>query len=128
EEWFKTAVVRPHVRLYDDEFVVMPNHVHGVIWIVDDVRAWQEEDMGMEVGARRCRARTAQTVERFGHPVSGSIPTIVRAFKSAATHRINQSRGTPGAPVWQRNYYENIIRNERSLERIRAYILNNPLC
>ncbi len=52
EEWFKTAKVRPYVRLYDDEFVVMPNHVHGIIWIVDD-----------EVGARR---RRAPTLERFG--------------------------------------------------------------
>ncbi|MGQ9828175.1 MAG: transposase, partial [Roseiflexus sp.] len=57
----------------------------------------------------------------------GSIGAIVRAFKSATTKRINESRHTPGAPVWQRNYYECIIRDERALECIRAYIIANPL-
>jgi REP element-mobilizing transposase RayT len=47
--------------------------------------------------------------------------------KSAVTKRINALRGTPGMPVWQRNYYEHIIRNERALVAIRAYILNNPI-
>ncbi len=111
EEWFKTAVIRPNVTLFDDEFVIMPNHIHGIIWIVDDV------------GARR---RRAPTLERFGKPVSGSIPTIVRAFKSAVTRRINALRGTPGAPVWQRNYYEHVIRNEPALHHIREYIATNP--
>lgn len=50
-------------------------------------------------------------IERFGKPGPGSTPTIVRAFKSAVTKRINESRGIPGAPVWQRNDYDHIIRN-----------------
>jgi REP element-mobilizing transposase RayT len=58
--------------------------------------------------------------------VARSIPTIVRAFKSAVTMRINQTRQTPGAPVWQRNYYEHMIRDEQSYQNIAAYILNNP--
>ena len=115
EEWFKTAQIRPYVELYDDEFIVMPNHIHGIIRIVADPTA--------VVGARR---RRAPTVEQFGKPVPGSIPTIVRAFKSAVTKRINQLRGTPGAPVWQRNYYEHIIRTERTLIAIRRYIIENP--
>nr|WP_315862938.1 transposase [Thermosynechococcus sp. NK55a] len=67
------------------------------------------------------------TVEQFGKPVHGSLPTIVRSFKSATTRHINILRGTPGAPVWQRNYYEHIIRNEDALHRIRQYIATNPL-
>jgi putative transposase len=59
--------------------------------------------------------------------VPGSIPTIVRAFKSATTRRINEMRGTPGARVWQRNYYEHIVRNDADLQRIREYILTNPI-
>ncbi len=127
DEWFKTAEIRPYVRLDETEFVVMPNHVHGIIWIVDD------DDV---VGARRRRApkwRRAPTsgpgvtLERFGAPVSGSIPTIVRAFKSAATKRINALRGTPGAPVWQRKYHEHIIHTEDDVNQIRQYIANNPL-
>jgi REP element-mobilizing transposase RayT len=50
----------------------------------------------------------------------------VGGFKSAATRRINEKRGTPGAPVWQRNYWEHIIRDEASYRKIAAYILNNP--
>jgi REP element-mobilizing transposase RayT len=52
---------------------------------------------------------------------------LVGAFKTVSTKHINEHRGTPGVPVWQRNYYEHIIRNDPSLQRIRAYIANNPL-
>ena len=48
-------------------------------------------------------------------------------FKSAVTKRINQMRGSPGVSVWQRNYWEHIIRDERALQAIRRYIINNPL-
>ena len=115
EEWFKTAQVRPYVALFEDEFVVMPNHIHGIIWIVE---------LDPAVGARR---RRAPTKEQFGKPVAGSIPTIIRSFKSAVTRGINAHRGTPGERVWQRNYYEHIIRNERALQAIRRYIAENPL-
>jgi REP element-mobilizing transposase RayT len=60
---------------------------------------------------------------RYAQPrLPGSLPTIVRSFKSAVTRRVNQRRATPGQPVWQRNYYEHIIRNEPALDRIRSYI------
>ena len=114
DEWYKTAAVRPYMRLDEYGFVVMPNHVHAIVWIVDD-------DM---VGARRRRALTR---EEFGRPISGSLPTIVRAFKSAVTKRINEYRRTPGLPVWQRNYWEHVVRNERALNAIRRYIVENPL-
>jgi putative transposase len=112
-EWFKTAELRPYVKLYEDEFVVMPNHAHGVIWIED-------------VGARRRRART-DAVEKFGKPVKGSIPTIVRAYESAVTHAVNAAENQRGAVLWQKNYYEHIIRNDRELNNIGWYIVNNPL-
>ena len=129
EEWFRTANLRPYVVLHDDEFVVMPNHVHGIIWIVDEGDEAGPHVVGSRrrvVGSRRRRDPTTTTTEQFGKPVPGSIPTIVRAFKSAVTRRINEYRGTPGMPVWQRNYYEHIIRDERSLHRIRRYIADNP--
>jgi putative transposase len=65
-------------------------------------------------------------MERFGCPIPGSIPTIVRSFKSAVTRRINEFRGTPGAGVWQRNYYERIIRCRAAFLATRAYVLSNP--
>jgi REP element-mobilizing transposase RayT len=51
---------------------------------------------------------------------------VVRGFKGAVTTRINLRRGTPGVLVWQRNYYEHVIRNENDMTRIRAYIADNP--
>ena len=59
-------------------------------------------------------------------PSIGSIGGIIGQFKSVATKRINARRRTPGARVWQRNYFEHIIRDERDLARIREYIDNNP--
>lgn len=109
KEWLRTAAVRPYVRL--DEYIVMPNHFHGIVMITDDGRG---------------TARRASTTEQFGRPIPRSLPTIIRSFKSAAIHRINKDRGTPGKPVWQRNYYEHIVRTDRALSRIRAYIHQNP--
>lgn len=109
EEWLKTSVLRPHVQL--DQFVVMPNHFHGILVLDDD-----------EGGT----ARRAPTIQRFATSVAGSLPTIIRAFKAAVTDRINALRNNPGAVIWQRNYYEHVIRNEESLHRIREYIAHNP--
>ncbi|MCP9448402.1 MAG: transposase [Nitrospira sp.] len=85
--------------------------------------------MGIGSGKPRFRRGTAcrAPTEQFGCPVTGSIPTIIRSFKSAVTKQINEQRRTPGVPIWQRNYYEHIIRNDESLNRIREYIANNPL-
>jgi len=120
DEWFKTAELRPYVKLYEDEFVIMPNHGHGIIWIVDEV------DEGRPVGIRRRRIPT-DNIEKFGKPVKGSIPTIVRAYKSAVTYAVNKLENQRGAVLWQKNYYEHIIRNERELNNITQYIRNNPL-
>ncbi len=118
DEWLRTAAIRPTVRLAADECVVMPNHLHAILWLADDDAAARSDRSPI-----RDRAHLA---ERFGSPVKGSVPTIVRAFKSAATARINERRGTPGAPVWQRNYHEHVVRDQGDLERVRQYILENP--
>jgi len=108
DEWIKTAEIRDEIAL--DEWIVMPNHFHGIFVICD----------------RRGTARRAPTMERFGQPVAGSVSTIIRSFKSAVTKRINETRQTPGVKLWQRNYYEYVIRNEDELNRIREYIIGNP--
>lgn len=107
-EWNKTTIIRAEIEL--GEFVVMPNPIHGIIWIVDG----------------RGTAHRVPALEPFGKPVTGSIPTIVRAFKSAVTRCTNLACNTPGAPVWQRNYYEHIIRDPIASNNIAKYILNNP--
>jgi len=110
DEWLKTAEIRTEIQA--GEFVVMPNHFHGIAII--------DADMG------RGTARRAPTTERFGQPISGSLPTIVRAFKSAVSKRINEIRQSPGVSVWQRNYYEHVIRNEDDYRKIAEYIADNP--
>jgi REP element-mobilizing transposase RayT len=60
-------------------------------------------------------------------PKNKSLSSFIAGYKSSLTKRINQIRQTPGIPVWQRNYYEHIARNEIELNKIREYILNNPL-
>ncbi len=93
----------PHVRL--DAFVVMPNHVHGIIMLYDSVEA------GLKPAATT------------RHP----LPEVVRALKTFSSRRINAWRHKPGIPFWQRNYYEHVIRSERDLQRIREYVVTNPL-
>ena len=193
-EWFQTAVVRPYVVLNPDEFVVMPNHIHGIIWIVGNDNGDDGIDNGSDarddgcggdtprddgdgrrdggdrsrdgsdgrrdggdgrcddgdgrrdgtVGAQRRCAPTCCAPTTFppgatptstGRATRGATPTnvvpgslgaIVRSFKSVVTRRINIMRNTPGAPVWQRNYYEHIIRTDRALNAIRRYVADNP--
>ena len=99
-----------------DAFVVMPNHVHGIIVIKD-----------LEDSVPSVVEQHAVPLRKRRGPKAGSLGVIVRSFKSAVTREINLQRGTPGVTVWQRNYYEHVIRDERDLERIREYIENNPL-
>jgi REP element-mobilizing transposase RayT len=110
EEWLQTARVRPNVEL--GEYVVMPNHLHGIIVINNTI----------VVGANRRFAPTKHPRA----PIPNSIGAIMMQFKSIVTKRINAVRGTQGAPVWQRNYHERIVRNDDDLDRICTYIINNP--
>jgi len=63
----------------------------------------------------------------FGDSLPDSLSTIVGSFKSAVTRKINKIRLSPAKPVWQRNYYEHVIRKDESLDQIREYIVNNPI-
>jgi REP element-mobilizing transposase RayT len=111
QEWEKTTVLRPSVEL--DAFVVMPNHVHGIIVISHD----DMDGRGM--------MHHAPTRREFPKPIANSLSSIGGAFKAAVTRRINQSTA-PGHPIWQRNYYQHIIRIEESLNAIRMYVTNHP--
>jgi len=99
-----------YVFVHLDAFVVMPNHLHGIIVIND---------------TRRGGSRTAPTTNGLRPKTLGRL---VGAFKTVSTKRINEIRGTHGLPVWQRNYYEHVIRNEGERDRIRQYIAGNPTC
>ena len=110
DEWLRTADIRPTVQL--DSFQVMPNHFHAILVLTE-----QLPDNAI-VGAHS-RAPFSRQPRSLGSLIAG--------FKSATTKRINELRGTPGVPVWQRNYYERVIRNERELDATRQYIVENPV-
>ena len=121
ECWRWLANQYDHVAL--DEWVIMPNHLHGVVVITDERGEMRGLGVGMQGGSRTtptCVAgsRGAETRKPLGR--------LVGAFKTFSTKRINDVRGTPTATVWQRNYYERVIRDDRDLDRIRRYIANNP--
>ena len=121
-EWNRLPERFPQVVL--DAFVVMPNHVHGILVITDPAPtagATLGATVGATVGATLVVAPTAPTVGN-----------IIGAFKSRVTVEYIRGVKTSGWPpfrgrLWQRNYYEHIIRNERALNAIRRYILENPL-
>jgi len=96
------------------EFVVMPNHVHGII--------------ALGVGARYIVpfGRDVRTPEQFQKPVKGSIPTIVRTFKAEVTRAARKEIGFRGGPIWQRNYFERVLRDGREYRDASRYILENP--
>jgi len=108
--------------VYVDMFVVMPNHIHGIIEIESVNRI-----LGVEARHAVPLPRHIDNFEAFGKPVHGSIPTIIRSFKSAATKRYHEMTNTQNNHLWQRNYYEHIIRNEQDMLAITDYIISNPL-
>jgi REP element-mobilizing transposase RayT len=96
-----------------DEFVIMPNHIHGIIILNDN---------GSIVGAKNFSPLLQNERPRG---TTQTIGSIVRGFKIGVTKWFRQNSNIYS--VWQRNYYEHIIRNEIELNNIRKYILNNPL-
>jgi len=119
QQWEKLPKRFPNIEL--GAFVIMPNHMHGNIMVV--VGRGTAENLSDPDGGS---PRRAPTHEGFQKPVKGSIPTIIRSYKSSVSYRINLLRGTNGSIVWQRNYYEHIIRNDRDLQNKTDYIEANP--
>lgn len=120
----------PHVLL--DEFVIMPNHVHGIVIIpgngnshsgcIDSVLS---QDAGQDVLLlRRPPDTTLTPSHQLPRGTSKTIGSIVRGFKIGVTKWMRSNTGIEN--VWHRNYYDRIIRNERALDSIRRYIRNNP--
>jgi REP element-mobilizing transposase RayT len=142
EEWLKTPLIRPEIEL--DGFVIMPNHLHGIIIINDhsvgthryaskehrhaaeahrDAPPNNQDGPSGLKGAGVGRTHSSASLQRK----SGSLGSIIAGFKSAATTRINVLRKTPRLPVWQPKFHDHIIRDDEDLNRIREYILQNPI-
>jgi putative transposase len=112
--WVAIPAHFPHVDL--DAFIVMPNHIHGIVVIVDRPKTVGTQHVASDPHLSKTFAKVAR----------GSLSAIVRSFKAAVTLQINRQRDTPSAPIWQGRFYDNIIHNEQMLDRFRFYIDNNP--
>ncbi len=119
--WAASFAIRHEID--PDVFAVMPNHIHAILWINDaNVGAQGLAPVpGRAQGLAPLRGGPGRP-----HVAPRSLGSLVRAYKSSVTRDVNALLGTPGLPVWQRNYYEHVIRSERALERIRRYVLENP--
>jgi len=141
-EWQKSGTLRQNLAL--DEFVIMPNHVHGLVRIVG---------RGLDASSPHdASSPSAAAADRgvFGKPVAGALGTFVGAYKAAVsreigrrglvhqtrtgqmhqtrTGQVHQTRtgARPGTGIWHRNYWDVIVRDAKALENIRRYIRHNP--
>ncbi|HIK16116.1 MAG TPA: transposase [Leptolyngbyaceae cyanobacterium M33_DOE_097] len=115
--WLKLQYHHAHLQL--DAWVVMPNHIHGILVLPDNLRAGLAKNVSVET--RKIMPKPTPT------DLYHEIPEIIRGFKAFSARYINKIRRARGIPVWQRNYYEHIIRNEESLQFICRYIYNNAI-
>jgi putative transposase len=107
-----------------DEWIIMPNHLHGIIFIHN----WRRgEAFAEDNNQMKPPTANASPLRRPKGTTPKSLSAIIQNFKSVSTRRVNQLQGTPGHSLWQRGYYDRIIRNEKELDRIRCYIEDNPL-
>jgi REP element-mobilizing transposase RayT len=103
--WHQLPQHLPYVET--DAFVVMPNHVHGILFM-------------------RLEAEAPMQERQFGHAARGTLATAVGSYKSAVTRTFNQLWPGSGRSVWQRGYHETIIRTQEAYDRIKEYIVLNP--
>jgi putative transposase len=121
DEWRGVGEKRKQVEL--DAYQIMPNHFHGIVWLLN------EPDLDViRTEQSPVRARQASPLPVNPRETkSGSLGAVIGGFKSGSTRRAKKYRWITGGSIWQRNYWERIIRNERELEAIRNYIWNNPV-
>lgn len=124
-----------------DKFVIMPNHVHGVVFIDNGIKGVKCDDVdnrfggiktsGVETGFKPVSTDinqcTKQNQINNQHTKHYSLSEIIRGFKTFSARRINEMQNTSGQPFWQSRFYEHVIRDDRALNRIRQYIIDNPI-
>jgi putative transposase len=108
--WLEIPTHQPHVQ--SDELIIMPNHIHGILHFVRRGLPWQTP--------------AQDRAPSFGHRIPGSLGSVVGSFKSAVTKEARALTENPELRVWQKNYFEHIIRNDLELTAIREYITFNP--
>lgn len=114
-EWVATERARPSVKI--DVFALMPDHLHGLIHLEEPTTT------GDHIGACRTESRMS-SAPPFRAP--RSLSSTISGFKGAAMRAVNIVRSTPGAQVWQRGFYERVVRDQSEFDRIADYIVSNP--
>ncbi|PKO05426.1 MAG: hypothetical protein CVU41_12400 [Chloroflexi bacterium HGW-Chloroflexi-3] len=132
-EWERSAIIRAEIQL--GEYIIMPNHMHAIVFIVDVTRRGVRPN-APTTNAPTTNANMMNVNTTYGKTTSennppglqsSSIGSLMAGFKSSVTKQINLIRNSPGEPVWQRNYWDHIIRNDESFDQIEDYIINNPM-
>ncbi|WP_395946637.1 transposase [Caedibacter taeniospiralis] len=121
-EWLNTSKIRSNIIC--DVFIVMPNHIHGIIVINESYGSVQFGRMQSD--GRMQYAPTEDMLQVKLQSPSQTIGAIVRGFKASVTKQINELQQTRGQTIWQRNYYEHVIRDADDYNRVYEYIENNP--
>ncbi len=110
-EWERTPQIRKEIEL--DAYVIMPDHFHAIVIIKDHPPVELKTLQNEHISPKGLTAR--------------SLGSLIAGFKSSVSGKINKLMQTQGYPIWQRNYYEHIIRNEAEHNKIYDYIQNNPI-
>ena len=124
-EWFKSPELRPGMNIKLGAFVVMPNHIHGIITIGKNKYNQYRGDSNNRRDAMHCVSTTTPSLpsnkNQFG-PQRKNLASIIRGYKSAVT---KHARQIDPDFAWQSRYYDHVIRNPESDYGIRQYIQNN---
>ncbi len=123
-EWLKTSVIRLEVQLL--EFVVMPNHFHGIIHIVDSFDDSNVATLKNQGDQPVAPTEGPSELNQAKGPRACCIGALIAGFKSAVTTQINTIRHSKRTMIWQRNYYEHVIRDDADYHRLAEYINTNP--
>ena len=118
EQW--RALERRFTYVALDTWIVMPNHVHGLVQLHPAVAPGEGPRRGMEATSNRAPAGLGI------HVVAGSLGAVIRAYKAAVSRRVARLRHPPELPVWQRGYWDRVVRDAEELDAIRRYIAANP--
>jgi REP element-mobilizing transposase RayT len=113
-EWEQSEAIRSEIFL--DSWVLMPNHLHGIVWITSP-----------SLGVGATGRSPLRKKEKVSGPGKRSLGAFMAGFKAATTSEARNTLRSMPLPIWQRNYYDHIIRNDLDLERYHTYILENPL-
>ena len=123
EEWQVSAQIRSELAL--DEFIIMPNHLHGIIWILEEnPTVYSHASSASGVGASGEKPLRGNVVSG---PAKRSLGAFIAYFEAAVTKRARAASSNADLQIWQRGFHDHVVRNHSDLERIQTYISVNPL-